>query len=142
MTHHKRSNNKLKEQAVLNNLLKGMDKSVADSFSPEQLKALKNAINIREWRTHSVDFRPTLALPFVPWSFYVVFLFGVNKRSLSTSEKFMATAVFLFIVLVMGMTVFGLVFIILYLIKSWLGIDIFPSNSLGIWDEFKLFFDE
>ena len=141
MTHHKRSSNKLKEQAVLNNLLKGMDKSVADSFSPEQLKALKNAINIREWRTHSVDFRPTLALPFVPWSFYVVFLFGVNKRNLSTSEKFMATAVFLFIVLVMGMTIFALAFIILYLIKSWLGIDIFPSNSLGIWDEFKHFFD-
>jgi hypothetical protein len=137
----KRSAAASKGKAVLDNLLRDMDKSTVESFTPKQLHALRQAINIREWRTHSVDFRPTLALPFIPWNFYVVFLFGLNKRSLSTSEKFIATAMFLFIVFIIGMALFGVIFLILYLIKSWLGIDIFPDSSLGIWNEFKLLFD-
>ncbi|PCI55852.1 MAG: hypothetical protein COB45_05765 [Gammaproteobacteria bacterium] len=118
-----------------------MDNTVVKSFTPQQLKAIRGAINIREWRTHSVDFRPTLALPFIPWNFYVVFLFGVNQRALSTTEKCIAAAMFLLIIFITGMTLFGLVFLTLYLFKSWLGIDIFPENSLGLWDEFKRFFD-
>lgn len=137
------------DKSALNNLLKGMDKSVVASFSPKQLSALNNALNneksnaknIRAWRTHRLDFRPTLALPFIPWSFYIVFLFDVNRRSLSTPEKFIASAMFLLIIFMMGLTMFGLIFLVLYLFKSWLGIDIFPESSLGIWDEFKNLFD-
>lgn len=130
-----------KENKVLNNLLKGMDKSVVESFTPEQLLGLKKGISSREWRTHSVDFRPTLALPFIPWNFYVVFLFGINRRHLSSSERYMAAAMFLLLLFIMGMALFGVVFLVLYLFKSWLGIDIFPNNSLGIWDEVKRLFD-
>lgn len=130
-----------KEKVVFDNLLRGMDKSIVETFTPEQLKALRQSINIREWRTHSVDFRPTLALPFIPWNFYIVFLFGLNKRGLSTTEKFMATTMFLAILFMMGVTFLGIAFLFLYLLKSWLGIDIFPGNSLGIWDEFKRLFD-
>ncbi|MDX2368803.1 MAG: hypothetical protein QNK36_10425 [Colwellia sp.] len=144
MTQHntskRRNRASKKENEVFNNLLKGMDSGVVESFTPKQLNAIKAAINIREWRTHSVDFRPTLALPFIPWNFYVVFLFGVNRRGLSTSEKFVATAMFLLVIFFTGMTLFALVFIILYLFKSWLGIDVFPESSLGLWDEFKAFF--
>jgi hypothetical protein len=145
MTQHKKYKKRLrvasKEKAVFDNLIRGMDKSIVDSFTPEQLQALRQSINIREWRTHSVDFRPTLAVPFIPWNFYVVFLFGVNKRSLSTSEKFMASVIFLLIIFILGVTLFGVFFLILYLFKSWLGIDLFPESSLGIWDEFKSLFD-
>ena len=129
-----------KEKLILNNLLKGMDESVVASFTPEQLNALRNAINIREWRTHSVDFRPTLALPFIPWNFYIVFLIGVNRRYLSSSERLVAAAMFLLVIFIVGMILVGLIFLILYLFKSWLGIDIFSNNSLGIWDEFKSYF--
>ena len=48
---------------------------------------------------------------------------------------------FLFILFIMGLTLVGVAFLFLYLLKSWLGIDIFPDSSLGIWDEFKRLFD-
>lgn len=142
--HHKSKNHKRaskKENEVFNNLLKGMDSDVVKSLTPKQLNAIRGAINIREWRTHSIDFRPTLALPFIPWNFYIVFLFGLNRRGLSTSEKFIAAAMFLLVIFITGMTLFGLFFLILYLFKSWLGIDLLPDSSLGLWDEFKSFFD-
>jgi len=139
-TSKRRKRASIKKDEVFSNLLKGMDKSVVESFSSKQLNAIKSAIDIRDWRTHSVDFRPTLAIPFIPWSFYIVFLFGLNRRDLSTSEKFIAAAMFLLIVFVLGLTLFGLFFIILYLLKSWLGIDIFPDSSLGLWDELKNLF--
>jgi len=130
-----------KENEVFNNLLKRMDSDIIGSFTPKQLNAIRSAINIREWRTHSVDFRPTLAFPFLPWNFYIVFLFGVNRRSLSTSEKVIAATMFLLVIFITGMILFGLLFLILYLFKSWLGINFFSNSSLGLWDEFKSFFD-
>jgi len=124
-----------------NHLLKEMDNDVVESFSSTQLNAIKKAIHTRECRTHHVDLRPTLALPFLPWSFYIVLLFGVNRRSLSTSEKAIATVMFLLIVFITGLVVIGLVLLTLYLLKSWLGIDILSNYSTGLWGEFKYFFN-
>lgn len=129
-----------KDSIIFNNLIKEMDNAVVESFTPVQLKALKKAVQIREWRKHSVDFRPTLALPFIPWSFYLVLLVGINRRSLSGAEKFLAAAMFLLIIFLSGLSLLGLAFLLLYLIKSWLGIDIFSGSSLGLWDEFKNLF--
>ena len=125
---------------MVNQLLDKMDKPIADSFTYQQRKALQKVISTRDWQNHNVDFRPTLALPFLPWNFYIVFLFGINKRGLLPAERFMATTMFLLILFFMGLFVIGCVFVILYLVKSWLGIDIFPDSSLGLWDEFKNLF--
>jgi len=124
----------------VNQLLNGMDKSVADSFTYRQRKALQKNINAQDWRKHHVDFRPTLALPFLPWSFYVVFLVGVNRRGLKPAERFIAFTMFLSAVFLTGLLVIGCVFVLIYLLKSWLGIDLFPNESLGIWGEFKNYF--
>ncbi|AOT08930.1 hypothetical protein [Pseudoalteromonas luteoviolacea] len=118
-------------------LLGKMDPEVAASFTYKQRKALDKVINTRGWNNHKIDFRPTLAFPFLPWSFYIVFLGGVNKRSLNSTERFTAAMVFVTALTIVGMMVLGLVFVILYLIKSWLGIDLFPNESLGVWDQFK-----
>jgi hypothetical protein len=125
---------------MVKQLLGKMDKSVADSFTYKQRKALQKVISTRDWQKHNVDFRPTLALPFLPWNFYIVFLFGINKRGLLPAERFMAATMFLLFLFFMGLFVVGCAFVILYLIKSWLGIDIFPDTSLGLWDEFKSLF--
>lgn len=125
----------------INKLLGRMDKSVADTFTHKQRKALQKIINTREWKKHDVDFRPTLALPFLPWNFYIVFLFGVNRRSLSPTERVMAVSMFLLVIFFIGLFIIGGVFVLLYLLKSWLGIDIFPDESLGLWDAFKSLFD-
>jgi len=136
MTRIKNADKNLK----VNQLLSNMDKSVANSFTYRQRKALQKSINAQGWRKHQVDFRPTLALPFLPWSFYVVFLLGVNKRGLLPAERFIAFTMFLSAVFLMGLLVIGCVFVLIYLLKSWLGIDLFPNESLGIWGEFKNYF--
>jgi hypothetical protein len=139
MIRHKKSTTTSTQ--YFNHLLKEMDNAVVESFTSTQITAIKNAIQTRECGTHHIDLRPTLALPFLPWSFYIVLLFGVNRRALSTSEKAIATVMFLLIVFITGIALVGLVFLTLYLFKSWLGIDIFSNYSTGLWDEFKSLFD-
>ncbi|MCF2860044.1 hypothetical protein L1286_21405 [Pseudoalteromonas sp. SMS1] len=126
--------------AHVKQLLSKMDPEVAASFNYKQRKALQKVINTRDWNSHKIDFRPTLALPFLPWSFYFVFLGGVNKRNLSSSERFTAALAFITALLIVGFIALGIVFVILYLLKSWLGIDIFPDESLGLWDQVKTLF--
>lgn len=133
-------NNSSDKNSKVNNLLSSMEKSVADSFTYKQRKALQKSINIQDWHKHNVDLRPTLALPFLPWSFYIVFLVGINKRGLLPAERFMASTMFLLVIFIIGLILIGCTFVLIYLLKSWLGIDLFPNESLGIWDEFKSYF--
>ena len=128
------------ENSKVNQLLSGMEKSVAERFTYKQRKALRKSINTQDWRSHNVDFRPTLALPFLPWSFYVVFLVGVNRRGLLPAERFIAFTMFLLAIFVFGLILVGCLFVLIYLLKSWLGIDLFPNESLGIWNKFKNYF--
>ncbi|OUR79772.1 hypothetical protein A9Q75_11715 [Colwellia psychrerythraea] len=128
------------ENSKVNQLLSGMEKSVADSFTYKQRKALQKSITTQDWRQHNVDFRPTLALPFLPWSFYLVFLVGINRRGLLPAERFIAFTMLLFVIFIIGLIIIGCAFVLIYLLKSWLGIDLFPNESLGIWDNFKNYF--
>ena len=128
------------ENSKVNQLLSGMEKSVADSFTYKQRKALQKSITTQDWRQHNVDFRPTLALPFLPWSFYLVFLVGINRRGLLPAERFIAFTMLLFVIFIIGLIIIGCAFVLIYLLKSWLGIDLFPNESLSIWDNFKNYF--
>ena len=128
------------ENSKVNQLLSGMEKSVADSFTYKQRKALQKSITTQDWRQHNVDFRPTLALPFLPWSFYLVFLVGINRRGLLPAERFIAFTMLLFVIFIIGLIIIACAFVLIYLLKSWLGIDLFPNESLGIWDNFKNYF--
>ncbi|KZN38163.1 hypothetical protein [Pseudoalteromonas luteoviolacea] len=132
-----RENPNQDRHAHVKQLLSKMDPEVAASFNYKQRKALQKVISTRDWNSHKIDFRPTLALPFLPWSFYFVFLGGVNRRNLSSSERFTAALAFITALLIVGFIALGVVLVIIYLLKSWLGIDIFPDESLGIWDQFK-----
>tara|TARA_R100001377_G_scaffold53199_1_gene31256 strand:- start:320 stop:730 length:411 start_codon:yes stop_codon:yes gene_type:complete len=133
-------NKKSNKTSTVNQFLSGMEKSVADSFTAEQRKALQKSITNQDWHQHNVDFRPTLALPFLPWSFYLVFLVGINRRGLLPAERFIAFTMLLFIVFIIGLLIIGCAFVLIYLLKSWLGIDLFPNESLGVWDNFKSYF--
>ena len=127
------------DDPAIQRLLSHMPQNIAQSFTTEQLFGLKEAIGARGGRIHSVDFRPTLKFPFVPWSFYVVFLVGRNRRSLTPQEQTMAALVLLAFALsfVLGLSLLGL--LLLYLLKSALGIDLFRGYSTGVWDWFKEF---
>ena len=127
----------IQNDPAIQTLLSRMPSNVAASFSNEQLMHIKTAIGARRWGKHQVDFRGTFKVPLMPWRYYYVFLLGKNYRHLSPKEKRIAlltatvfTTVFLGFCILIGM-------LTLYLVKSALGIDIFPGFSLGIWGWFK-----
>jgi len=116
-------------------LLAKMPAELRSTFSDTQLLGLKQALDSKNGGSHALDLRRTFG--FWRWNFYFVLLFGKEQRELSRrAQKLERTAIlaatFLFITI---STLFGLLF--LYLVKSAMGIDLFPNFSLGIWDWFK-----
>ncbi|KJH81782.1 3-phosphoshikimate 1-carboxyvinyltransferase [Pseudomonas sp. KSR10] len=106
-----------------------------ESFSEQQLEGLRSAFATRSWGRHKIDWRGTFSL----WSnqYYFVLVGGRNKRNLSRAQRSLslaakAGAITLFL---MFSVLVGLV--VLYLIKSALGINLLPNYSLGLWDWFK-----
>jgi hypothetical protein len=131
------SDQKVSNQPAIKKLLSKMPEEVASSFSDEQLTHLLTAVGSRSWGKHKIDFRGTFKLPFYQWRFYYVLLAGKNYRELNRQEKRMSiflTAVASTLFLMFSA---GLGLLVLYLVKSALGIDLFPGFSLGIWDWFK-----
>ncbi len=116
-------------------LLQRVPVNIRESFSDEQLSALKVAFGARKWGKHAIDLRGTLS--FWRWRYYVVVLMGRNKRLLTPREKRISLMVKTLLILLFFSfsTLMGL--LVLYLAKSAMGIDLFPGFSLGIWGWFK-----
>ncbi|GLR71797.1 hypothetical protein GCM10007852_27050 [Agaribacter marinus] len=123
-------------QAV-KNILQRMPKEIAESFSEEQLAHLHTALGARSWKKHSIDIRSTFSIPLSPTSIYYVFLVGKNHREMSRREQRISalTSALIISLFVLFSMLVGL--LTLYLLKSWLGINLFEDFSLGIWDWFK-----
>ncbi|HAU90883.1 MAG TPA: 3-phosphoshikimate 1-carboxyvinyltransferase [Alteromonas sp.] len=125
----------IRDEAAIKNLLQRLPDDVAATFTDDQLAALHVALSGRTWGKHPLDIRGTLNL----WRkrYYFVVLAGKDMRELSRSQQRMgnfALAIFVTIMLFLGLSV-G--FVILYLLKSALGINLFDGFSLGLWDWFK-----
>jgi len=114
-----------------------MPTEVANSFTDEQLTHLLTAVGTRSWGKHKVDVRGTFKLPFYQWRYYYVLLAGKNYRELSRQEKRMSMLITTIVSSIFLMFSAGLGLLVLYLVKSALGIDLFPGFSLGIWGWFK-----
>ncbi|MDH4763091.1 hypothetical protein QE444_002847 [Pseudomonas sp. SORGH_AS199] len=116
-----------------------LPEALRESFTEEQLEALKLAFGTRSWGKHSVDLRGTVK--FWHRRYYFVFLAGRNYRQLSRLEQELSllgkATVLAVILLACGLV--GL--LLLYLLKSALGIDIFPDYSFGVWTWFKGLFE-
>ncbi len=115
----------------LRRLLNSMPEKTAQSFTQEQLVALNQALGGRRWARHTIDIRKTVKL----WrsSYYVVVLAGRNVRQLSRLEQRisrLSLAVFTAMLLLVAA---GLGLVMLYLLKSALGINLFEDFSLGLW---------
>ncbi|MCK8043478.1 hypothetical protein MSG37_01140 [Shewanella sp. 1CM18E] len=124
----------LKDDPRVCNALNNMPKSCADSFSESQLRYMRLALIDNRWQKHFIDNRGSFYVPFVGWRFFYVLLIGRNKRALSRKEKQLTLA--LFSLSVLGFILMSLLFglLLLYLLKSALGIDLFEDTSLGLWD--------
>lgn len=125
----------IRHDPSIQHLLGRMPQDIADTFTEAQLASLRLALGARSWGRHAVDVRGTVV--FWRWRYYYVFLLGRNRRELTRREKqlsLLLQAVFLSVLLLLS-TLLGL--LVLYLVKSALGIDLFPGFSLGIWSWFK-----
>ena len=132
---NKQARDALKNEPALQNLLSRMPSSVQESFTEEQLVNLKVALGARSWGKHAIDFRSTIS--FFSYRYYYVFVAGRNRREMTRAEK--ARGLFIQSVLLTVFLSFSalLGLLVLYLIKSAMGIDLFPNFSLGIWSWFK-----
>lgn len=128
----------VRDDPFVQQLMAKLPKGSADTFSDEQLLALKAALWGRSWGAHSFDLRWTLSI--WRWHYYFVVLGGRNRRELTRREReiqrlALASVLALFITV---STLFGL--LLLYLLKSAMGINLIPGFSLGVWDWFKAVF--
>ena len=110
------------------------------SFSEEQLMAIKRAFGARYRGSHMVDLRVSLPIPFR--RMYMVLLVGGEKRTRRRrAHDRRSQPVVTFGNLLFGFFFFGFLILslmgLLYLVKSWVGIDIMPGMSLGLWGEFS-----
>ncbi|GEN39654.1 hypothetical protein PTE01_27640 [Pseudoalteromonas tetraodonis GFC] len=116
-----------------------MPKNIQSTFTDEQLAHLKIAIGARQWGNHAVDCRGVVK--FFKYRYYYVFLAGRNRRELSAKEQKVAR--FTQALILSTATTFFILFtlLVLYLIKSALGIDVFEGYSFGVWSWFKGLFN-
>ncbi|WP_350608019.1 3-phosphoshikimate 1-carboxyvinyltransferase [Pseudoalteromonas sp. MER144-MNA-CIBAN-0113] len=129
----------LQQDPAIRSLLERMPKNIQSTFTDEQLAHLKIAIGARQWGNHTVDCRGVVK--FFKYRYYYVFLAGRNRRALSAKEQKIARftqAVFLSLAVTFTIL---LTLLVLYLIKSALGIDIFEGYSFGVWSWFKGLFN-
>ena len=127
--------NPIHADTLIVKLLEKVPADMRDSFSVDQLVALKVALGGRTWGAHALDLRWTLKV--WRWQYYFVVLAGRNMRMLSVRERQLqrlSLAIVLTVFLLVSTSV-GLV--VLYLVKSALGIDLLPGFSLGLWDWFQ-----
>ncbi|WP_317929980.1 hypothetical protein [Halioxenophilus sp. WMMB6] len=130
-----RSRETTTQSKPLERLFARIPPELAESFSEPQRAALAEALASSS--NHAIDFRPVVKIPLLPWSFYLVFLAGRNRRFMSSREQRMAVQT-LISLLITAIVVLGLVgIVVLYLIKSALGIDLIKDFHWGIWFWFE-----
>ncbi|MDX1726584.1 MAG: 3-phosphoshikimate 1-carboxyvinyltransferase [Pseudoalteromonas tetraodonis] len=129
----------LKQDPAIRSLLERMPKNIQTTFTDEQLAHLKIAIGARQWGNHAVDCRGVVK--FFKYRYYYVFLAGRNMRELSLKEQKVAR--FTQALILSTATTFFILFtlLVLYLIKSALGIDVFEGYSFGVWSWFEGLFN-
>ena len=120
-------------------LLSRLPQETASLLTDTQLSHLKVAIGSGQYRKHKVDLRGTLPVPFFTCRIYFVLLMGRNIRSLSRQEKSIAMTSMLLLTVIFLVFSAALGLVIIYVLKSALGINLFEGYSLGLWDWLKSF---
>lgn len=124
-----------KEDPFVQGLVKRLPEDLQDSFTDDQLAALKLIFARQSWREHPIDFRNSIGM--LNWRYYFVFIAGRDFRTSRVIDRPIMKkieAVFL-TVMIIFMGLFGI--LVAYLIKSALGIDLIPNFSFGVWGWFQ-----
>ena len=120
----------LTQSAFSEKFFKKIPYDIRKSLTPEQYQAIETAF-ASQWKRHPLDVRHSFG--FWRWRYYFVLIGGRDHRILSRKQqRFFSLAEFYFLMAYATTSaLFGL--LILYLIKSALGIDVFPNFHVGIW---------
>lgn len=142
MGKHKVVNIQTKEQLKaghrLAKILGLMPENVQNSFTDEQLKNLKVAVTASSRKKHTIDIRSVISL--FSYRYYYVIIAGREQREMSRREVRLKRLMYL-LFLSLFLTFSALLgILVLYLLKSAIGIDIFPDFSFGVWRWFKMTF--
>jgi len=122
-------------------------RDMAESFSDDQLLAIKRAFADQVGKDHSIDIR--VSLPLLFRRYYMVFIAGPERRDQARRRRDKGTrriAKGTNIVFMIFLSFWGVISVLgmLYLLKSALGIDLLPDTSLGFWrgvsEQFSLMF--
>ena len=129
-----KSTRSIRKDPDIMSLLSRLPQETASLLTDTQLSHLKVAIGSGQYRKHKVGLRGTLPVPFFTYRIYFVLLMGRNIRSLSRQEKSIAVTsmLLLTVIFLVFSTTLGLV--IIYVLKSALGINLLEGYSLGLWD--------
>lgn len=128
----------IRQDPGLQKLLSRMPRDVAESFTEQQLAHLRVALGARQWGKHQIDLRGTLKL--FHWRYYYVVVAGRNLRDGRRSQQQLSRFMLALVISVLLVISAALGLLVLYLLKSALGIDLFDGFSLGIWSWFKTLF--
>lgn len=129
----------LRHDPAIISLLERMPKNIQTTFTDEQLAHLKIAIGARQWGNHTVDCRGVVKL--FKYRYYYVLLAGRNRRELNAKEQKVARLAQAAILSTAITFIILFALLVLYLLKSALGIDIFAGYSFGVWHWFKGLFN-
>ena len=122
----------------IHKLLKKMPEALQDSFSNAQLESISKTMGSASWKVHKLDVRNSISL--FSYRYYYVLIAGRDLREIGREQvafKRLIYSIF-FSLFIIFCTLLGL--LTLYLIKSAMGINLFPHFSLGIWSWFKELF--
>ena len=125
----------IQSDPVITKLLDKVPANMRGSFSDAQLLALKIALGGRTGGAHALDLRFTLK--WWRWQYYFVLLAGRNRRTLTEREKRIQRLALALVVAVFLLFSTAVGILVLYLVKSALGIDLIPGFSFGVWGWFQ-----
>lgn len=124
--------------AFTQHVMSRIDQNVFKTLNLVQLEAIRSAISANApYKKHPIDIRITI--PFFFMKFYLVVLIGKDRR-LATRDKEKSrientkALSWLVSAYIGASLLIPLLILVLYLVKSALGIDIFPEKHL--WDFF------
>lgn len=124
-----------KSDQRLSSFFAKMPKEIQQSFNQTQLVGIQEALKSNQWVKHRIDLRHSLG--FFSYHYYFVFIAGKEHREMSRQEEQIKRLSYLLFItaFLLFSTLLGI--LVLYLIKSAMGIDIFPDFSFGIWSWFQ-----
>lgn len=128
---HKNMQAELTQEAFAQKLVDRIPEAMRESFTRTQLLALEQAFS-EQWAHHPVDIRKEFG--FWRFQYFFVLIAGREQRTLTRRQaRFFGLAELYALILFLAFSTLTGLFV-LYLLKSWMGIDLFPNFSFGVWD--------